>query len=88
MELIAEVVLHALYSASLTSAQYAAVGQCMDTLCRLGQESPFPLPFHAGINFNSNITMEWWYPEEVGMKLARMNAASHSKAQSEADRRR
>ncbi|KIO27775.1 hypothetical protein M407DRAFT_72707, partial [Tulasnella calospora MUT 4182] len=85
-ELTAEAALHALYSASLTSDQYEFVGKWMDGLGEIGQQPP--LPFHAGINFNSHTSMEWWYPEQVGMRLRLMEAASHSKAQSEADRRR
>ncbi|KIO33875.1 hypothetical protein M407DRAFT_17476 [Tulasnella calospora MUT 4182] len=86
IELAAEAALHALYSASLTSAQYDFVGEWMDRVSELGQRPS--QPFHGEIKFNSDTSMEWLYPEQVGTLLQRIKAASYSKAQSEADRRR
>ncbi|KAG9026914.1 hypothetical protein FS837_004468 [Tulasnella sp. UAMH 9824] len=85
-ELTAEAVLHVLYSASLNSAQYKYVKKWMDHVGKFGQQRS--LPFHGGIEFNSDTSLEWWYPEQVGMVLRLMKAASYSKAEGEADRRR
>lgn len=77
IELAAEAALHALYSASLTSAQYDFVGEWMDRVSELGQRPS--QPFHGEIKFNSDTSMEWLYPEQVGTLLQRIKAASYSK---------
>ncbi|KAG8952336.1 hypothetical protein FRC04_004764 [Tulasnella sp. 424] len=86
VELTAEAVLHALYSASLTSAQSELVGKWIERASKFAQADPDI--FHGAMNFTSSASMEWWYPRQVAILLRRIKAASYSKVQGETDRRR
>ncbi|KAG8929397.1 hypothetical protein FRC01_004405 [Tulasnella sp. 417] len=85
-ELTAEAVLHTMYSASLTSAQHEFVADWMDRIIKFSQGNPEP--FHGEKSFNSRSSLEWWFPWHVDMLFHRIKAASYSRADCEADRRR
>lgn len=86
IELVAEAVLHAQYSASLTSAQHELVEKWMNLVGKFGPQRS--RPFNGKTEFDSNASITWWYPVQVGMLLHGIKTSSYSKAQSEADRRR
>ncbi|KAG8905178.1 hypothetical protein FRC01_008440, partial [Tulasnella sp. 417] len=86
IELAAEAVLHTLYSTSLTSSQYGMVEKWMELVGKFGQRRS--QPFNGKLEFNSDAALAWWYPEQVASLLHLIKAASYSKVQGEADRRR
>ncbi|KAG8925128.1 hypothetical protein FRC00_004311 [Tulasnella sp. 408] len=84
-ELTAEAVLHALYSASMTSAQSKLFSDWMDRIAQFIQGAS-PL-YHGEINYQPSAKVEWWYPQDVADLLRKIKNASFTKSTGEVDRR-
>ncbi|KAG8898306.1 hypothetical protein FRC01_010954 [Tulasnella sp. 417] len=62
-ELTAEVVLHALYSAKLTTSQASFVQSWIDRINSMDRGSPYL--FDGQMEFGSRCDLRWWFPGEV-----------------------
>ncbi|KAG8952323.1 hypothetical protein FRC04_004751 [Tulasnella sp. 424] len=85
-ELIAEVVLHALYSTRLTESQASFVQFWMD---RINMTARGPLNLFDGhMEFGSQCELAWLYPGPVAALLYLIRNATYTTSQAEADRHR